>query len=84
MLEPSDTPCQWVRDTQALNAMAALISQENFVAVDTEFRRRDTFFPEVALLQLAAAGQCWLIDPLTLTDTKPLQALFGQTNLVKV
>ncbi|MDG1066733.1 MAG: ribonuclease D [Luminiphilus sp.] len=84
MLEPSDTPCQWVRDTQALNAMAALISQENFVAVDTEFRRRDTFYPEVALIQLAAAGQCWLIDPLTLVETESLQALFRQNDLVKV
>ena len=79
-----DDSFHWVRDDKALEDMAALIAQQSFVAVDTEFRRRDTFYPEVALLQLAAAGQCWLIDPLTITDTKPLQALFGQTNLVKV
>ena len=82
--QPDDMPCQWVRDTKALGQMAELIAKEDFVAVDTEFRRRDTFYPEVALLQLSAAGQCWLIDPLTLTDTQPLQALFQQTDLVKV
>ena len=83
-VQPGDMPCQWVRDTTALAQMAELIAKEDFVAVDTEFRRRDTFYPEVALLQLSAAGQCWLIDPLTLTDTQPLQALFQQTDLVKV
>lgn len=83
-LEFTEMPCQWVRDTQALDQMVAVIAQERFVAVDTEFRRRDTFYPEVALLQLAAAGQCWLIDPLTLTDTQSLQALFAQPDLIKV
>ena len=84
MIEFPDTSCRWVRDTTALNEMVALISQEAFVAVDTEFRRRDTFYPEVALIQLAAAGQCWLLDPLTLDDTQPLQKLFRQTDLIKI
>ena len=83
-VQPDDMPCQWVRDAKALGQMAELIAKEDFVAVDTEFRRRDTFYPEVALLQLSAAGQCWLIDPLTLTDTQALQALFQQTDLIKV
>ena len=76
--------CHWVRDTSALDQMAEVVAQEGFVAVDTEFRRRDTFYPEVALLQLSAAEQCWLIDPLTLTDTSALQTLFLKTDLVKV
>ena len=84
MIEFPNTSCRWVRDTTALNEMVALISQEAFVAVDTEFRRRDTFYPEVALIQLAAAGQCWLLDPLTLDDTQPLQKLFRQTDLIKI
>lgn len=77
-------PFHWVRDTSALEQMAEVVAQEGFVAVDTEFRRRDTFYPEVALLQLSAAEQCWLIDPLTLTDTSALQTLFLKTDLVKV
>ena len=84
MIEFPNTSCRWVRDTTALNEMVALISQEAFVAVDTEFRRRDTFYPEVALIQLAAAGQCWLLDPLTLDDTQSLQKLFRQTDLIKI
>ena len=39
------------------DALTSLLSENRhhpLVAVDTEFRRRDTFFPQVALLQL-----CW-------------------------
>ena len=56
----------------------------DFVAIDTEFRRRDTFFPEVALLQLAAEGNCWLVDPLSLNDTGPLIELLTDDARVKV
>ncbi len=54
------------------------------VAVDTEFRRRDTFFPQVALVQVATPDDCWLIDPLTLGDTSPLQELLLDKSTVKV
>ena len=40
------------------------------VIVDTEFMRRNTFYPQVALVQLCFAGRpasvAWLIDPLAL------------------
>lgn len=59
------------------------------VMVDTEFMRRNTFFPQVALLQLCfdgggAAGTAWLIDPLEIDDLAPLRALLQDSSLVKV
>ncbi|GIS02428.1 MAG: hypothetical protein CM15mP103_09790 [Gammaproteobacteria bacterium] len=42
---------------ESSGALGSLLSDNRhhaMVAVDTEFRRRDTFFPQVALLQL-----CW-------------------------
>ena len=45
---------QLIETDEALGALLEQHSGERFVAVDTEFRRRDTFFPQVALLQL-----CW-------------------------
>lgn len=74
----------WVRDPGALEAMVSALNGADFVAIDTEFRRRDTFFPEVALLQLAAEGNCWLVDPLSLNDTGPLIELLTDDARVKV
>ena len=59
------------------------------VMVDTEFMRRNTFYPQVALVQLCfdagdAAGTAWLIDPLTITEPGPLAQLFSDREVVKV
>ncbi|MEQ8263433.1 ribonuclease D [Pseudohaliea sp.] len=54
------------------------------VAVDTEFMRRNTFFPQVALLQLCFEDHAWLVDPLGLEDTAPLVALFEDPATTKI
>ena len=55
-----------------------------FVAVDTEFMRRHTHFPKVALVQLCFGGTALLIDPLTLDDPSPLSALLTDPGVTKV
>lgn len=45
------------------------------VGLDTEFMRRNTFFPKLALVQAAHAGNCWLIDPLAYDAGTDLRAL---------
>lgn len=54
------------------------------VAVDTEFMRRDTYHPQIALLQLCAGDEAWLIDPLTLDDLEPLRAFMTDPAVIKV
>ncbi|MEE4661559.1 MAG: ribonuclease D [Halieaceae bacterium] len=57
------------------------------VMVDTEFMRRDTFFPQAALVQLCfsnAPEQAWLVDPLAVSDMTPLKNLFANPAIVKV
>ncbi|MEH6589732.1 MAG: ribonuclease D [Halioglobus sp.] len=54
------------------------------VAIDTEFMRRNTFYPQAALLQLCFEETAWLIDPLTLEDPTPLIALFEDPGLLKI
>jgi ribonuclease D len=60
------------------------------VIVDTEFMRRNTFYPEVALVQLCFASNdsssemAWLIDPLKIEDATPLAALFTDPAVLKV
>jgi ribonuclease D len=57
------------------------------VVVDTEFMRRDTFYPKAGLLQLCFSGNdtiAWLVDPLAITDYAPLRELMSNTAIVKV
>ena len=59
------------------------------VMVDTEFMRRNTFYPQVALVQLCfagsdAAGTAWLVDPLQINDPAPLITLLEDPAVVKV
>jgi ribonuclease D len=54
------------------------------VAIDTEFMRRNTFFPQVALLQLCFDDVAWLVDPLTLDDLEPLRRLMRDPACIKV
>lgn len=70
-------------DAALRSALAALPAGEP-LAVDTEFMRRDSYFPRVALLQLSAGGEPLLIDPLPLADLDPLRALFADRSREKV
>jgi len=54
------------------------------VAVDTEFMRRNTFYPQAALLQLCFDDIAWLIDPLAIDDLGPLIDLMEDPGLVKI
>ena len=68
-------------------ALAEALSQyadADAVAVDTEFMRRNTYFPKVALVQLCFDEAALLIDPLTLTDPSPLIDLLTDESITKV
>lgn len=68
-------------------ALAAVLSANagaEAVAVDTEFMRTNTFYPEVALVQLCFGDKAWLVDPLALTDLVPLRKLLEDPRTIKV
>ena len=57
------------------------------VVIDTEFMRRDSYYPRAGLFQLCYPAQpetAWLIDPLAVQAWEPLQALLLDTTTVKV
>lgn len=62
---------------QAANKVAA-------VAIDTEFMRRNTFYPQVALLQLCFSDTAWLIDPLAIKELGPLADFISNPGVVKI
>ena len=53
-------------------------------AVDTEFMRESTYYPELALIQLASESRLVCVDPLAIDDLAPLAALFADAGVVKV
>ena len=75
---------EWVDSDAKLADLVAQASHQQNVAIDTEFMRTNTFFPEVALLQVCFGDTAWLIDPLAISDTGPIRALFQNKDVLKV
>jgi ribonuclease D len=75
------TTPRWVDRTDDLVALVDELSGEPRYALDTEFHRERTYFPRLALVQLAWPGNLVLVDPLAV-DTAPFARLFGSPALV--
>jgi ribonuclease D len=73
-----------IESDAALGELLAAHAGAEAVAVDTEFMRTNTFYPEVALVQLCFGAKAWLVDPLPLTDLEPLRALLQDPRTIKV
>ena len=54
------------------------------IAIDTEFQRVDTFYPIAGLIQVGDDRQCYLIDPLKISDYTPLIEVFESPKVLKI
>ena len=54
------------------------------VAVDTEFERHSTYYPELCLVQLATKMGIALVDPIKCQDMTPLTEFLNSTERMKV
>ena len=50
---------------------------DKFLAIDTEFIRTNTFYPKLGLLQIADTNNCYLIDPLCISEGSPFAQLLN-------
>ena len=53
------------------------LSKHPFVAVDTEFMRENTYWPDLCLIQIASPEEAAAIDPTADLDLTPLLDLMG-------
>ena len=53
-----------ITTTDALTQLCERLAQSEFVAVDTEFMRENTYWPELCLVQIANTQEAAAIDPL--------------------
>jgi ribonuclease D len=66
---------QWIADDAALSQWVAEAADADHYALDTEFHREKTYYPQLALVQLRVGNKIALIDPLA-CDPSGLHMLF--------
>ena len=74
-----------VTDSEALAAACRRMAQHPFVAVDTEFHRETTFWPQLCIVQVASEDEALVIDALAPElDLSPFFDLMADQKVVKV
>jgi ribonuclease D len=74
-----------ISTTPALENLCAELARDEFIAVDTEFMREQTFWPILCLIQVAGSRRQAVIDPLGPNiDLAPFYALMADERVTKV
>lgn len=74
-----------ITSTSALSETCSRLATADFVTVDTEFMREQTFWPDLCLIQLAGPGEEVIVDPLAPDlSLVPFYQLMADTSVVKV
>jgi ribonuclease D len=81
---PDPASADWIDNRDALQSWLASVPDNAAVGLDTEFMRRNTFYPQLALLQLGWNGRYALIDPLAFAIEDTLLPLLGHGDAVTI
>ncbi|MGZ5889652.1 MAG: ribonuclease D [Hyphomicrobium sp.] len=74
-----------VTTSQDLTSACQRLSDSDFVAVDTEFMREQTFWPQLCLVQLASPEDAFILDPMAPgLDLAPFWSLMANESVAKV
>ena len=74
---------QYVTDSTELDKAMDICRKAGALALDTEFVRTSTYYPELGLLQVSDGENCFLFDPLIL-DLKVFSEILLNENITKV
>ncbi|SEK90338.1 ribonuclease D [Halomonas daqiaonensis] len=78
---PLTPEIRWIDTPEALDAACAEVASAEVIALDTEFFRESTFHPVPALIQFAAGGPAYLVDPLEVACTETFRRLLSAGSL---
>jgi ribonuclease D len=70
-------PPRWIDDDAAFLALIGEVAAADVYSLDTEFHRERTYFPQLALVQLAWDDQIALVDPLAVSMAPLAKVLEG-------
>jgi ribonuclease D len=75
-----------ITDTATLANLCTRLAEADFVCIDTEFMRENTFWPELCLIQIADTNEAAAIDPMAPgLDLAPLlQLMVNNDDVLKV
>lgn len=73
-----------ITSQEALSTLCVELGQSPFVAIDTEFIREKTYYPQLCLIQVATDTALACIDPLAVKNLTPLAKILLDPNIVKV
>ncbi len=74
-----------IADTAALAAFCGRLAEAAYIAIDTEFMRERTYWPQLCLVQIAGPKEAQAIDPLASgIELGPLFDLLANPRVVKV
>ncbi len=74
----------FIDDTAALSTLCKQMASSSWLAVDTEFERERTYYPELCLLQIANHDTTAIIDPIAIQDLGPVFDLLYHPAITKV
>ncbi len=75
---------QYVDNSQSLTDLCQQLAGSQWLAVDTEFHREKTYYPELCLIQIANDDVIACVDPLAVEDLTPLLDLFYREDMTLV
>ncbi|ECQ6295115.1 TPA: ribonuclease D [Salmonella enterica] len=74
---------QMIETDDALASLCEAVRVCPAIALDTEFVRTRTYYPQLGLIQLFDGANVALIDPLGISDWSPLKAVLRDTGITK-
>ncbi len=75
---------QYIDTANTLELFCSKIEQAPWIALDTEFLREKTYYPQLCLIQIATPKHVACIDPLALNNIEPLLNTIYNPNILKV
>lgn len=83
-VDTDSIPYIWIDTDSRLQQCVDRWVKEPYVIVDTEFERSNTYYAKAGLIQVAASGKTYLIDPLAVSSLKPLASVLSDPDIVIV
>ena len=74
----------FIDDEKSLSQLCEQLKSSKWLAVDTEFERVSTYYPELCLVQISNGDTTVVIDPITIGDMTPLLDLLYEPSITKV
>ena len=74
----------WITSNSELEQYCQQWIALDAVALDTEFIRTDTFYPQPGLIQLGTGSEVFLIDPLLIDQWQPFADFLSNSQVTKV